>query len=75
MTSVNSWQTTERRFRRILVVGALAGMFTACSNIEPMSYTAIDEIPPGPGLFSGDDGVFTVYDSGRSKEGEVEASE
>lgn len=38
-----------------LVLGACA------TSPEPFDYRPADEIKPGPGLFSGDDGVFTLY--------------
>ncbi len=75
MTNTNSGQTTRRGFKRILAAAALAGALAACSNVEPMSYTPVSEIPPGPGLFSGEDGVFTIYDSSRSKDDEEEGTE
>lgn len=75
MTNANSGQTTRRRLKKILAAGSLAGMLAACSNVEPVSYTPTDEIPPGPGVFSGEDGVFTLYDSGRSKADEEEGTE
>jgi hypothetical protein len=75
MTNTKSGQATGRGFKRILAVGALAGTLAACSNVEPMSYTPVSEIPPGPGLFSGEDGVFTIYESGRSREDEEEGTE
>ena len=28
---------------------------------EPYEYQADNELKPGPGLFSGEDGVFTIY--------------
>ena len=65
MTNENLGQVVKAGFKRLLVCGALAGMLGACSAVEPISYTPIDEIPPGPGLFSGEDGVFTLYESGR----------
>ncbi len=43
---------------------ALAAVFllaTACSQIEPMEYTEIHEIQPGPGLLSGEQGTFVLY--------------
>lgn len=37
---------------------------TACaSGSESFVYTPADDPRPGPGLFSGPDGVFTVYKS------------
>jgi hypothetical protein len=68
MTHVNTGQATGQKLKGILVVGVLAGALAACSNVEPMSYTPVGEIPPGQGAFSGEDGVFTIYDSGRSRQ-------
>lgn len=53
-------QTPQRAARRILAVAAL-GALAACSNVQSFDYTAIDEIPPGPGLISGGDGEFVLY--------------
>ncbi len=36
--------------------------------MEPMEYTAIDQIPPGPGLITGDDGEFVLYRHPRKRE-------
>ncbi|MEE8444047.1 MAG: hypothetical protein V3S44_01780 [Alphaproteobacteria bacterium] len=38
----------------------IATLLGACSNIQPVAYVPIDEIPPGPGLFSGEDGEFVI---------------
>ena len=67
-------QTPQRAARQILAVAAL-GTLAACSNVQPFDYTAVHEIPPGPGLFSGEDGVFTLYESGRSEEDGEKSSE
>ena len=40
---------------------ALVLAVAACADIKPMEYTEIHEIPPGPGLFSGEDGEFVLY--------------
>lgn len=38
--------------------------FTGCSvGSESFVYTPADEPPPGPGLFSGPDGAFTLFQS------------
>lgn len=29
---------------------------------EPFDYTPVDEVKSGPGLLSGEDGVFTIYE-------------
>jgi len=60
MTELTKGQTVRRAFRCLLAVAAL-GALAACSNVQPLGYTAIHEIRPGPGLFSGDDGVFVLY--------------
>ena len=46
---------------RWLAAAVFATALAACSAGKPADYTAIDEIPPGPGLFSGADGEFTLY--------------
>ncbi len=46
---------------RWVCVAAFAAALAACSMGEPVNYTAIDEIPPGPGLLTGEDGEFTLY--------------
>ena len=47
-------------FVRLALLAAVVGL-AACAEITPVEYTEIDEIPPGPGLFSGEDGEFTLY--------------
>ncbi len=46
---------------RWLCAAAFAAALAACSLGEPAEYTAIDEIPPGPGLLTGAEGEFTLY--------------
>lgn len=46
---------------RWLCAAAFAAALAACSLGNPVEYTAIDEIPPGPGLLSGEEGEFTLY--------------
>lgn len=53
----------------MLAIAAL-GALTACSNVQPFDYTAIDEIPPGPGLISGGDGEFVLYPRDGADKGE-----
>lgn len=62
-------QTPRRTARRMLAIAAL-GALTACSNVQPFDYTAIDEIPPGPGLISGGDGEFVLYPRDGADKGE-----
>jgi len=52
----------------VATVLALAGCGGGSQSFE---YHAADDPPPGPGLFSGPDGTFTIYRS----EGEAEAVE
>ena len=41
----------------VLVFGVIAG----CGQITPVAYTPTDQIQPGAGLLSGEDGEFTLY--------------
>jgi hypothetical protein len=36
---------------------------TACTEVKPFEYTEIHEIQPGPGLLSGDDGEFVLFEN------------
>lgn len=48
------------RLRR-LAVGALLAALSACAG-KPLEPTkVVDEIPEGPGVFSGEDGEFVIY--------------
>ena len=46
---------------------ALAGCGGGSQSFE---YHSADDPPPGPGLFSGPDGTFTIYQSDREEEAE-----
>lgn len=46
---------------RMAVLAAVLGLAAACAQVTPVAYTETDEIPPGPGLLSGEDGEFTLY--------------
>lgn len=48
-----------------------------CSQYEPFEPTPIDEIPDGPGLFTGKTGKWSIVDHGRllPKSGSAEAQE
>jgi hypothetical protein len=53
------------RKRDCLIAVALAFVIGACATApEPFEYHPENELKPGPGLLSGEDGVFTIY--GRS---------
>lgn len=52
---------TVKQWIGIAIIG-LALLAGGCATgPEPFDYTPTDEIKPGPGLFSGEDGVFTLY--------------
>ncbi|MDP6343650.1 MAG: hypothetical protein QF578_24155 [Alphaproteobacteria bacterium] len=51
----------KRHFRSALMVAALASVLAACGTAKPFNYTQGDQIQPGPGLFSGKDGKFSLY--------------
>ncbi len=63
---------THRKSRQLrpalLAAGGLAFLLTSCAGMEPMEYTPIDQIPPGPGLITGDDGEFVLYRHPRKRE-------
>ncbi len=44
-----------------LAVGMLL-LLGACAELKPLEYTEIHEIPPGPGLLSGEDGEFVIFE-------------
>ena len=45
-----------------LFAGAVMLILGACAGGEPREPTkVVDEIPPGPGVFSGEDGEFVLY--------------
>ena len=45
---------------RILIVCVLVLGLAACAGGEAFDYTPGDETPAGPGLFSGEDGEFSL---------------
>ena len=49
------------RARRWLALAMLCGLLAACSGMQPFAYTEVHEMPPGPGLISGEDGEFELY--------------
>jgi len=56
---------------KLLLIVAALFIFGCGGGSQSFEYHAADDPPPGPGLFSGSDGTFTIYRS----EGEVEAVE
>ena len=54
----------------MLLAAVLAsGLLGACSSYKPYEYQDDREQMQGPGLFSGEDGVFTIYGQKRPEEG------
>ena len=49
--------------RRIVVLGVLAAWLLAgCATPpEPFEYQQSNELKPGPGIFTGEEGVYTIY--------------
>lgn len=58
-----------QRNRIVCLLVALFGvtLLTACGGKE-FAYQNSDDIKPGSGLFSGEDGVFTIYSGNLGKE-------
>lgn len=52
-----------------LVLLALLVCLAGCGG-EPYTYTQENELKPGPGIFSGEEGEFQLIKSSREKEGE-----
>ncbi len=50
-----------RRSGSFALAGGILFLLGACAEVKPMEYTEIHEIPPGPGLVSGEDGEFVLY--------------
>ncbi len=42
-------------------LAAVILLAAACAQFEPMEYTEIHDIQPGPGLLSGEEGAFILY--------------
>jgi hypothetical protein len=45
----------------LALAGGILLLLGACAEVKPMEYTEIHEIPPGPGLLSGEEGEFVLY--------------
>lgn len=54
-------KTMRRLAIRVLSAALLSAGLAACSGVQPYNFVAVDEIPPGPGLISGEDGEFELY--------------
>ena len=50
--------------KRLIIMGGLAVslLLAACaSSPEPFEYEQNNELKPGPGLLTGEEGVYTIY--------------
>lgn len=50
--------------KRIIILGGLAVMLLlagCASSPEPFEYEPNNELKPGPGLLTGEEGVYTIY--------------
>jgi hypothetical protein len=50
------------RFPIFILAGGLLLLLGACANVTPLEYTEIHEIQPSPGLLSGEDGEFVLFE-------------
>jgi hypothetical protein len=51
-----------RRSPILVLAGGMLLLLGACAEMKPLEYTEIHEIPPGPGLLSGEDGKFVLFE-------------
>ena len=51
-----------RRSPMLALAGSMLLLLGACAEMKPLEYTEIHEIPPGPGLLSGEDGTFVLFE-------------
>jgi hypothetical protein len=54
--------TPVRRSPIFALTGVTLLLLGACADVKPLEYTEIHEIPPGPGLLSGEDGKFVLFE-------------
>jgi hypothetical protein len=67
-----------KTMKRCIVMGGLAGLLllAACaSSPEPFEYEQNNELKPGPGLLTGEEGVYTIYGPPPVKEKEPVSEE
>lgn len=57
---------SAKTIRNLTVLAALSLALGGCiTGAKPFAYTPISEIPPGPGLLTGEDGNYSVVIGGR----------
>ena len=47
----------------IMLTGVLGALLVlgACAHSEPFAYESYNEVKPGPGVFTGEKGTWTIY--------------
>jgi len=59
-----AFATLERCRRAVTALAlAVAGLIGGCAEMQPFDYRPIDQVKPGPGLLTGEDGEFVLYGS------------
>lgn len=53
---------------KLCLVVTILSLASCGGGSQSFEYHAADNPPPGPGLFSGPDGTFTIYQSDGEKE-------
>jgi hypothetical protein len=48
----------------LVLLAGLAGCSTYEELYQPAEYTPVTEMKPGPGMFTGDSGVYTLFGGG-----------
>lgn len=61
MRCVNGEIIMRSNTLRTAILALFLGLIAGCGQITPVAYTPTDQIQPGPGLLSGEDGEFTLY--------------
>ena len=51
-----------RRFPILALAGGMLLLLGTCADVKPLKYREIYEIRPGPGLLSGEDGEFVLFE-------------
>ncbi len=49
--------------KRIVVILLSGVLLSSCEGFKPAKYETFDDVVPGPGLFSGKEGEFSVQSS------------
>lgn len=50
-------------------------LLAGCATGKDYAYEPSQDTPPGPGLFSGNDGVFTIYSEQKAEAGKKDDGE